>query len=144
MPANGFSIGGDLQMTIVDSQQGLQTFNIQTMADFRQLTARIKSVALDGTTRYAELPEGWEMDLDFDRADANLMDYMAQNEATYLSGGQPGVITVSCTINEVSGGVSQYQLTGGAMKLTNGGTFKGNDKVPQKASIVFSRLYQSA
>ena len=41
MPANGFSIGGDLQMTIVDSQQGLQTFNIQTMADFRQLTARI-------------------------------------------------------------------------------------------------------
>lgn len=144
MPANGFNLGGDLQMVIVDDQQGLQTFNIQTMADFRQLTARIKSVALDGKTRYAELPEGWEMDLDFDRADAGLMDYMARNEDIYLNGGRPGIITVSATVNEVDGSVSQYQLTGGAMKLTNGGTFKGNDKVPQKAAIVFSRLYQAA
>jgi hypothetical protein len=144
MPANGFSLGGDLQLTIVDSQQGIITANIMTMTDFKQLTARIKSVALDGTTRYAELPEGWDVDLDFDKADANLLNYVVANEAAYLGGGQPGVISLSSTINEVNGSVSQYQLSGGALKLTNAGTFKGNDKVPQKASIVFSRMLQTA
>jgi hypothetical protein len=140
MPANGFAIGGDLQLVINDSVAGLLTFDILTMTDFRQLTQRIKSVGLDGNTRYFECPEGWEVDLDFDKAGAALLNYVAANEAAYLGGNQVGEISLTSTITEVDGSTSQYQLSGGAMKLNNAGTFKGNDKVVQKASIVFSRL----
>jgi len=143
MPANGFAIGGDLQLSLVDPIQGQLTFNILTMTDSKQLTQRIKSVAINGQTLYAELPEGWEVDLDFDKSGASLLNYVAANEALYLdNGGSIPPLTLSQSITEVDGSVNQYQLTGGALKLSNAGHFKGNDKVTQKASIVFSRLYK--
>ena len=142
MAVNGFAIGGDLQLVIVDTVQGLLTFNIVTMTDLKQLTQRVKSVGLDGRTRYAELPEGWEVDVDLDKAGPQLLNYVAAYEDAYFNALPLGTITLSQTITEVDGTVSQYQLTGGAMKLNNAGTFKGNDKVAQKVGIVFSRIHK--
>jgi hypothetical protein len=140
MPINGMLTGQDIQVIIADSVQGTLTFNIRTMVDIKQLTKQIKSVSLEGRTLYADLPEGWGWDLDFDQADSKLLNFVARNEATYLAGGQVGVMTGTAIITNVDGSKSQYRFTGGTLKLTNGGMFKGLEKTTQKATITWSRM----
>jgi hypothetical protein len=139
MPINGLQLGSDLQLVLVDSVQGQKTFNILTMVDLKQLTKNIKSTGIDGTTRYAELPEGWSIDLDFDKGGNTLLDFVMANEEAYFAATPIGKITASITLIEVGGVKSRYRFTGGAMKLSGGGSFKGLEKVTQKASVMFSR-----
>jgi hypothetical protein len=144
MPVNGMELGSDIQIVFTDSQQGQLTFNILTMLDVKQLTKQIRSTALSGKTLYADLPEGWTVDLDFDKAGSKLMDYIANNEQAYLSGFTIGQITMSAKIQDVGGGFSFYRFTGGTMKLNGGGAWRGLDKVTQKATITFSRILKSS
>lgn len=142
MPINGMEVGSDLQLVIVDTVQGLLTCNILNETAIKQITKAIENTGIDGQTLYAELPKGWSIDVNFTQADTNLLDYVVANEATYFAGGQVGTITMTATITDASGGKNYYRFTGGALKLTDAGMFKGLEKVSQRATVMFSRIYK--
>ena len=140
MPVNGMQTGKDCQIVLTDSKQGQITVNVLTAVDFKQMVKQIESVAIDGTTRYASLPKGWGVELDTDRADSKLLDFVVKNEADYLAGKLIGTVTMTTHIANADGSKSQYRLTGGTLHLPNAGNFAGLDKTKQKASVTFARM----
>jgi hypothetical protein len=139
MPMNGMQIGSDLTLTVVDSVMGLQTFANITMVDVKQQTKNLRSVPLSGPPLEAEVPDGWNIEIAIDAGNSALLDYVLANEATFYAGGDVGTITGSATIIFPNGVSRLVRFTGGAIKLTDGGSFKGQEKVSQRASIKFTR-----
>jgi phage tail tube protein FII len=143
MSINGMQLGSDLTLVIVDSVQGLQSFSNITMTNVKQKTKNIRDVGMDGGINLAEIPDGWTMDIDITVRTPALMDYVMANEAAYYAGQQVGTITGTTMATYPDGSERLYRLTGGALKLGDGGSFKGQEKVTQKASLEFARGYNA-
>jgi hypothetical protein len=88
---------------------------------------------------FDELPAGWSGGFDLDRADSTLDDYFAARESDYYGGIASPTISITETISEVSGSISQFRYTGVALKFEDAGN-KGADKtVGQKVSFKAAR-----
>ena len=138
--ANGqYNVGSDTTLTLISDGQILAS-QILTEFNSKQLTTKLKSVAIDGVNRYRELEEGWEGTFAYDRADSVMDDYFAQKEANRYLGLPPPIATISeTTVNAVDQSVSMYRYSGVTMKLDDIGARKGDSKVEQKVSWTASR-----
>lgn len=138
MSVNGFTVGRDANLDIV-TQFGFMSFSIRTSFTSKQRVTPITSVAADGVTRFANLPAGWEGSFKFDRADSRIDDFFAQTEANYYAGVPISAATITETIQEQSGSISQYLYTGVALEYDSAGEKKGDDKVMQGISFKASQ-----
>lgn len=138
MPANGFSVGRDVSLTIFTSQGPLGTAAL-TNFDAKPMTADIKIVQLDGSLLSAYLPEGWEGTFGFTRVDSSLDDYFASIEDNYYAGGDLPVGTISETITNPDGSVTSYLYDKVSLKLTEPGGWEGNKEVKQSVAFMASR-----
>lgn len=131
---NGFSTGRDVKIDIVDPSSAavLQTFSLQTTFESRQMTNRVTIKGLDGIVRYLELPEGWEGSLEYDRQNDALDAYVASLETAYYAGLNLQTAQITETIANPDGSTSIYRFTGVVFKLSNSGSWKGDDRVAQK------------
>lgn len=143
MPANGLNVGRD-QVVDINTSRGTLRQAIRTGFMSRQITESLESKAADGVNRFAELPAGWEGSFDFDRASSDMDDYFAQAEADYYGGVGTDQITITETISEVSGAVSQYRYTGVALKFDDAGDKGGSKLVKQKVSFKASKRVKVA
>ena len=87
---------------------------------------------MNGEPIFAEAPNGWKGQLDFDRTDPSIDIYFDNFETAYWSGGNPLSGTITQTIQEKDGSVTQFVFTGVAMKLSQAGQWKAAEKVSQK------------
>jgi len=141
MPLNGFTVGRDIALTFVGPNGPLQ-FNLIT--DFRskpEITDQ-KIKGLDGITRHVRFPDGWSGSLSIERQDSTIDDYFAQLEANYYAGLNEQSMTITETITEVNGSVSQYQYTGVLLKLDDAGDYSGDKTVKQSVSFVAQRRFK--
>lgn len=137
MPAtNGFTVGRDVLIDITLSTGPLRLPSTTTGFDAKQETKEINSHGLDGVNRFAELPAGWKGTVEMDRSDSTIDDYFAQLEADYYAGKLTSPATITETISEANGTVSQYRYIGVVFKFAEAGKKRGDDKVMQ--SIAFS------
>lgn len=138
MPINGFTVGRDVTLTVT-TDSGPLDLNLITNFRSKPEQTEQKTKGIDGVTRHVRFPDGWSGSFDISRTDSTVDDYFAQLEANYYAGinEQPGTITE--TITEVSGAVSQYRYTGVLLKLDDAGEFAGDKVVTQKLSFVASR-----
>lgn len=143
MPANGFNVGRDHVLDI-NTSRGILRQAIRTGFMLKQLTDSLESKAADGVNRFAELPAGWEGSFDFDRGSSELDDYFAAAETDYYGGLGQDAITITETVTEVNGSLSQYRLTGVALKYDDGGEKGGAKLVKQKVSFKASRRLKVA
>ena len=129
-----FNVGHDAQVTVVDGPTGavITTFPPTTMFDFKPTTKRLMSEPVNGKPIYREVPQGWEGTLEYDRYDGAIDDYFATWEANYWNGASYLAGSITQTVQEQTGAISQYQYQGVAMKLDTAGTYKAADKVPVK------------
>jgi hypothetical protein len=140
MPAAGYSVGRDTKLVVVDQNSGnVITWPIVSVADFKPDFKQLQWIALDGTNSFAEIPQGWTVNLTVDRAGPNLMDYAVAVENDYYLGNPSATVYLQQTVTNPDGSVSQYRFVNGAVKLTDAGKFSGDDKVTQSASARFSR-----
>ena len=137
MPIQGFNTGKDITLVIVTAVGVLQ-INGSTGFQAMQMTQRLDHKGLDGNNKYAEIPTGWEGSFDYDREDSVADDYFAQYEAAYYNGTDPGNATITQTITENNGGTTQYRFTGAALKFSDAGTWRGDQKVPIKINFTAS------
>lgn len=136
---NQFNIGRDSQLTIM-SATGPLSFNIITDFDSKPQIKQIESDGIDGTMRFRNLPMGHTGSFKLDRADSNVTDYFAQQEANFFAGLNPDTVTITQTITEASGAITQYQYTGVTLALEDAGNWKGLEKITQSIAFRASRL----
>lgn len=139
MPMNNFSLGRDVSLDIAASNGQIVSFNLVTSFDKKQMTNKIKIKGIDGVTRYLEVPDGWEGSIDVTRGDRRLDDYVDQLEADYYAGKNVQAQSITETISEPDGAISQWRYEGVMFRLDDGGKFEGDKEVKQKLSWCASR-----
>jgi len=139
MPINSFNVGKDVSLDIVDPNQGVITFTLITGFAAKQRIKEDRISGLDGVIRPLILPDGWEGSLDIERSDSLVDDYFAAVEAAYYNGQSVQSATITETISEASGAVSQYRYTGVMLKFENAGDWKGESSVKLKVGFLASR-----
>lgn len=124
------SIGHDVSVTFFDgTTQLIVAWPARTGFSAEPITKTINSEPLNGPPLFAEAPNGWKGTIEFDRTDASIDDYFAKNEALYFNFGNPITGTITQTIAEKTGAVSQYVFIGVAIKPSQMGKWKAAEKV---------------
>lgn len=143
MPINGFSTGRDATLTIVTAS-GPLNLNLITNFQSSMDSQEIKVKGMDGITRHARFFDGWRGSFSIERADSTVDDYFAQLEANYYAGINEQPATITETITEVSGTVTQYRYLQVLLKLDDAGGWAGDQTVKQKLSFVAARRIKIA
>lgn len=134
MPMNNFSIGRDVTLDIAGQDGKIVSFNLITQFDAKQLTGKVTIHGMDGSVRFLEIPEGWDGTISVTRGDRSLDDFIATLEENYYAGKNVLGSSITETINEPNGGISQWRYEGVMFKLDDAGSWKGNGDVAQKLS----------
>lgn len=138
MPLNGFNVGRDVSLDIV-SPTGPLEFGLITKFTSKQDITDKKIKGLDGITRHVRFPDGWSGTFDIERQDSTLDDYFAGLEDDYYAGLNEQSCTLTETIEEVNGSVSQYRYEGVLLKFDDAGDKSGDNTISQKLSFVAAR-----
>ncbi len=138
MPLNSFSTGRDVTLTIVTAT-GPLNFNLVTGFHSLPEMAEIKVKGIDGITRHARFFDGWRGGFDVERSDSTVDDYFAQLESNFYSGINEIGATITETIAEPNGSVTQYRYLNVLLKLDDAGGWMGDQTVKQKISFVSSQ-----
>jgi hypothetical protein len=138
MAFNNFSVGRDVSVDFL-GPTGPVRFNLITGFESMPDTNEVKIKGLDGIVRFLSLPDGWRGTLEVERGDSVMDDYFAQLESQYYSGLNIQALTITQTVQEPGGNVSQYRYEGVVLKLDSAGSWKGDDSVKQKISFMASR-----
>ena len=131
MPSNTFSIGRDCQLVVMGPFGRVDLSHV-TGFESRQITTPIRIDRIDGTQLAAELPKGWEGNFEIERGSSAVDDFIAKIESTYLANGAVPSGTLYQYVQEVNGSTSTYQYSGVVFKLTQAGTWRGDQSVKQK------------
>jgi len=143
MPVNGFSVGRDVTLTIV-SPSGPLNFSLITDFTSKPEQTEKKIKGLDGVTRHARFPDGWTGSFSIERQDSTVDDYFAALEANYYAGLNEQPCTITETITEASGAVSQFRYLNVLLKLDDAGDWSGDNTVKQKISFLASQRQKIA
>lgn len=138
MPLNGFSVGRDVGLDIIGPQGPLR-FNLITGFQSKPDITDAKIKGLDGITRHVRFPDGWSGSFSIERQDSTIDDYFAQLEANYYAGLNELPLTITETITEVSGQVTQYRYVNVLLKLDDAGSWEGDKSVKQRLSFMAAR-----
>ena len=143
MPQNGFTVGRDVSLDIIGPSGPLR-FNLITKFTSKQEVKDQKIKGLDGITRPVRFFDGWSGGFELERQDSTVDDYFCQLEDNYYAGLNEASVTITETITEVSGAVSQYRYVGVLLKLDDAGDKSGDATVKQKLSFISSRRLKVA
>ena len=124
MPLNGFTVGRDVS-TNIQTPSGALTLGGLTKFTSKPETTDKKVKLLNGRTKHLIFPDGWVGSFECERQDSTIDDFIAAQEANYYAGQNLLPSTITETINEVSGAVTQYQYVGVIFKLEDAGDFAG-------------------
>jgi hypothetical protein len=129
MSASGqFNVGKDVSLDIIGPSGPLR-FSIITSFDSKPSYKSVDSKGMDGVDRYDDLPAGWSGTISLDRADSTVDDFFAKKEADFYSGISSTLVTITETISEIGGSVSQYRYTGVALTLQDAGKKSADNKI---------------
>lgn len=145
MPMNNQSVGRDVSLDLYTSKGILPiTAAAITSFDTKPQTTSTASKGLDGMTRYGVFPDGWMGTLSIDRLSGQLDAFWAQIEADFYAGVNilPGTITE--TIQEPDGSVSQYRYIGVMFDFKDAGTKVANQLVKQSLNFMAARRIKVA
>lgn len=143
MPQNGFNVGRDVGLTIVTGS-GPLTLNLITGFQSKQETTETNIKGIDGATRFVRFINGWTGGFTLERQDATLDRYFAQIEANFYAGINETPVTLTETITEVDGSVSQFRYLGVLLKYDDAGEYRGDATVKQTMSFVATMRKQIA
>jgi hypothetical protein len=138
MPANGYTIGRDVSLDIIGPNGPLR-FGIRTGFSAKPEYNDIKVKRADGITDNAFIPDGWTGSFDYERGNSTLDDYFAGVESDYYAGLNIKNVSITETIVENTGAVTQWRYTNVALKYDDAGSKSGDTTVKQKVSWAASR-----
>lgn len=140
MPVNGHSIGSDCTIDVYDPLTGgLMTLSGRTGFEPRQMTDSSQRRRMDGTVHPIVIPGGWEGTIMLDRTDDEVDRYIANLEEAYYSGRNIPAGSITETISNPNGSVSQYRYEEVMFRFDNAGSRRGEQVVEQSLAWQASR-----
>lgn len=140
MPINNMSIGKDVSVVIITAAGSL---NIPAAAitkfDVQPVTDNETRMGMDGVTRALVSPTGWKGSFEVDRMSSSIEDWWAGVEAAYFAGQNIPSGTITETISNPDGSISQYRYTGVVFDLNDLGSREPSKVIKQKLGFVASR-----
>ena len=136
--SNQFSIGKDVTLDII-GPTGPVRFSILTGFDSKPIYKSVESVALDGVDRFDDFPGGWHGSLKLDRTDSAIDDFFASKEEGFYTGLSSTQVTITETITEINGVLSQYRYSGVALTLQDAGSKSADAKIMMTVGFRASR-----
>ena len=134
------SIGKDVSVVIMTSAG---TLNIPAAAitkfDAQPVTENESRVGMDGVTRSLVVPTAWKGSFDVDRMNSNIEDWWAGLESDYFAGRNIPAGSISETISNPDGSISQYRYIGVVFDLEDIGSREPTKVIKQKLNFVASR-----
>ncbi|KAF1009483.1 MAG: hypothetical protein GAK28_00121 [Luteibacter sp.] len=143
MPANNFSIGKDISVVFVTPTGTLNLPVSVTSFEAKPIYNKIRSTHLD-KTRGANTPQGWDGSLQLDRFSSVVDDFFAQQEAGYYAGLNTLTGSITETIQEANGSISQYRYTDVVFSFEEAGKYTGDQKVTQTIGFFASQKLKVA
>src|ERR1700682_1229246 len=137
MPVHQSSGGRDITLSVVTAS-GPLNFNLITSFKSKPDTTDAKVKGLDGITRHVRFMDGWSGSFMIERQDSTVDDYFAQIEANYYAGLSEQGATITETITEPSGQMTQYRYIRVLLRLDDAGEWRGDATVKQSLSFVSS------
>lgn len=143
MPVNNYSVGRDLVLDVVTPTG---PFRISKITGFssRPIYDERKVRGMDGVTDHLTLPDCWEGDFEVERQNAEVDKFFATLESDYFAGQNIANMTITETITEASGAISQFRYENVQLTLKNAGEWKGDDTVKQSIGFFASRRKDAA
>jgi len=133
MPLNSLSVGRDCTVQVFDPNAGgVVTLKNITAFEAKPTTIQLKSKGLNGIVIHATEPDGWSGSFMIDRNGANVDRLFALLEANYYNGINIQSQTITETIQEADGTISQYQFIGVALTYSEAGQWTNGKQVSQK------------
>lgn len=143
MALNGLNIGRDATLDVIDPALGPLRFKIRTGYTVTPQYIDLSSKGQDGEKRNATIPDGHSIELSLDRGSGEADSYFANREAAYFNGIDIPPVSVTETIKEANGAVSQYRYTNGTIK--QGATsWKGDTITTSGVTLNFTRKIKIA
>jgi hypothetical protein len=144
MPFANFSIGKDVVVDIITPQGVLALPVTTTSFDAKPEYNKIASVGLDGINREVSIPKGWRGTLTLDRQNNAVDAFFAKQEAGYYGGQNVLTGTITETIRESDGSVSQYRYVNVSLSFDDAGKKTGDNKIEQHVGFFASQRQQVA
>ena len=138
MPLNNFSVGKDITFSVVTPPATL-TLTGETDYSVKPMFSKLTHKGLNGISDHAVVPDGWQIDIRFERKDPTVDRYFAQYEADYYNGVNLKNGTILETIQEADGSISQFRYTNVSLELTSAGDWKGDAFIPISVTAMASR-----
>lgn len=144
MPSNSFNVGKDVTLQVVTPQGPLNLPVTTTGFESKPQYSKLRSKGLDGINRGANIPDGWEGSITLDRSNSVVDDFFAAQEAGYYAGQNVLNATITETIQEISGAISQYRYTGVCLSFDEAGSKKGDQLIAQTIGFYASQRIKVA
>jgi len=135
MSNNSFSSGRNITLTVVTASGPLELNQITGFQSAPVLRS-IASNCIDGVMRNVDVPEGWRGTFTIARQDNTLDEYFAKREADYFAGKTAQPATITETISEGDGSISQYRYIGVTLRLADAGGWQAGQTVKQSVSFL--------
>lgn len=141
MPLDGLTSGIDHKIVITDIN-GVENFAIIENFTAKEDAPVDKIVAMDGTVRHPKFHQGWSGSFTIERNSAFQDSYFAAQESSYYLGLDQIPVTITETITENDGTVSQWQFSQVVLVFDTIGSFSGTEIVKQSVSFMAARRFQ--
>lgn len=139
MSINSFTVGRDVALDLTKGDGSPLRVALITKFTSKPDITDQKIKGLDGITRHVRFPDGWSGSFEVERQNDVLDNYFAQLEDNYYSGVTEQPCTITETISEPDGSISQFRYDGVLLKFDDAGDWEGAKTVKQKVSFVATR-----
>lgn len=141
MPVNGFNSGIDHKITFTDVT-GVQYFATLESFTAKEDATSDKIISMNGVVDHAKFHGGWSGSFVIQRKSDVMDNYIAAQELGYYQGVNQSPLTITETITEVNGSVTQWQYTKVVIILEDNGNWSGTEIVKQRVTFQASTRIQ--
>lgn len=143
MPLDGLTSGIDHKITFTDIN-GVENFALIESFTSKEDATTDKLIQMDGNVRHPKFHQGWSGTIVLQR-NSNFIDaYFAAQEASYYAGLDQIPVTITETITENDGTVSQWQYQQCVLTLDDAGSYSGTEIVKERMTFMASRKIKLA
>ena len=141
MPLDGLTSGIDHKLVITDIN-GVEQFALLESFTSKEDATVDKQIQMDGNVRHPKFHQGWSGSFVLQRNSPVTDAYFAAQEASYYLGLDQIPATITETITENDGTVSQWQYSQVVLTLDSAGNYSGTEIVKQSVSFNAARKFQ--
>lgn len=139
MPQHGITLGADCSLSIQDANGTIIANSVIQDFEASPDTEKRRVQFLDGNVVPLSFPQGYKGSFSIVREDATIDTYFALKEAAYYNKVDVLNVTITQSVTETDGSITQYQFTQCDLVLDDAGKYMNNQEVIQKVSFEAKR-----